>query len=569
MAAAVAVLDRHRVVAAVLALYVASAFVVPTLTPVPVGDDWAYARSVELLIHEHRLEILDLSVANLVFQVIWGALFALVFDTTFWALRLSTLVLVGLSGLALYALCRELGVDRGRSALGTAAYLFNPLMFSLSYSFMTDPHFTAWLVIATYFYVRGLAGAPGRERLIVLGSAFAAVAFLVRQQGALIPLAVVMYLLLGRRLTPGPAGLALVARVAAIPAAVAILYYLWLRFVNGVPAYQSRYFASMLSSAWHETLALVGRLAFIEVMYLGFFVIPIAAGAVVAMRRLDGFGSARGRMLFACWCGIVAAGLLAFGGDGRMPYVPHFVHAAGLGPSDLYGRRPWIFPDLHWLGWFTAACAAATIVFGLVLCRNAGTAAPDRFGAGCVLAIGAWQAVGVLPASFTFRNRTWQGVPAPSLDRYLLPLLPVAIVLLLWALRNSRLVRPVAWLVTLAFAVYAVVGTRDSLVFQEAIWNLAVYANSQGIPNTRLDAGAAWDGYHLYEYSRDNNIPVQTPGGEWWLSLFAPATNSDYRVAGAELASYEVVTRIEYSSWLQREPVYLYLLRSQDVAGPP
>jgi hypothetical protein len=90
-----------------------------------------------------------------------------------------------------------------------------------------------------------------------------------------------------------------------------------------------------------------------------------------------------------------------------------------------------------------------------------------------------------------------------------------------------------------------------------------------GIVNTRLDAGAAWDGVHLYEYSRDNAIPVQTPYGAWWLHVFAPATDSSYVVAGAPLEGYVVVRQDEYSSWLQPKPVYLYLLRRGDVPGPP
>ena len=47
--------------------------------PVAIGDDWVYARSVEILIRQHELRILDLSVVTLVFQVVWGAFFATIF----------------------------------------------------------------------------------------------------------------------------------------------------------------------------------------------------------------------------------------------------------------------------------------------------------------------------------------------------------------------------------------------------------------------------------------------------------------------------------------------------------
>ncbi len=54
------------------------------------------------------------------------------------------------------------------------------------------------------------------------------------------------------------------------------------------------------------------------------------------------------------------------------------------------------------------------------------------------------QAAGTLPSSFSFFNWYVDGLPAPSLDRYLLPLLPLAVVLLLWALGSARLSLPLA-----------------------------------------------------------------------------------------------------------------------------
>ena len=61
---------------------------------------------------------------------------------------------------------------------------------------------TALQVIATFFYVRGLRPNDRRSWSILAGSGMAALAFLVRQHGALIPFAVVIYLLATRRLRP-------------------------------------------------------------------------------------------------------------------------------------------------------------------------------------------------------------------------------------------------------------------------------------------------------------------------------------------------------------------------------
>src|SRR3954471_7495951 len=174
---------------ALLAVYFAfalAAVVVPTLTPVATTDDWAYARSAQLLLDQGRLTIFPVVAATAVFQIIWGALFGFIFGPTLGIFRLSTVVITALGGLALHGLCRDLGVARGSSALGVATFLFNPLVFVLAFTFMTDSHFMALLVIATWLYAKALAPEEVEARLLITGSGVAALAFLTRQQGILI-----------------------------------------------------------------------------------------------------------------------------------------------------------------------------------------------------------------------------------------------------------------------------------------------------------------------------------------------------------------------------------------------
>jgi len=110
------------------------------------------------------LEILPLTVTTLVFQVVWGSLFAKVFGLSFGVLRMSTVVLVLLGAWALYGLCRRLDISPARSALGTAAYLFNPLSYAMGFTYMSDPGFASLLLISLYFFVRGLRGGEMSSR---------------------------------------------------------------------------------------------------------------------------------------------------------------------------------------------------------------------------------------------------------------------------------------------------------------------------------------------------------------------------------------------------------------------
>src|SRR5680860_940123 len=177
-------------------------------------------------------------------------------------MRLSTVVMAALGGIALYAILRQLGVSKSRSALGMGVWLFNPLTFALSFSFMTDPHFSAVMLISLAFYVRGLR--PDREHLIaiVIGSLFAGFAFWIRQQGALIPLAVGMYLLFTGRGRPNRESIRRITAVVVAPAMMLVVYYTWLRLFNDVPDVQQHFFDEVREAGWTGTWLLIRRIPF-------------------------------------------------------------------------------------------------------------------------------------------------------------------------------------------------------------------------------------------------------------------------------------------------------------------
>jgi 4-amino-4-deoxy-L-arabinose transferase-like glycosyltransferase len=544
---------------AVLTTYVLAAFVVPTLAPVAISDDWTYTRSVEYLVRDGKFHILSVAAATQVFQLFWGTLFAELFGMTFGALRLSTVVLVLLSGLAFYGLCRELGISRERSALGLAVYLFNPILFALSYSFMSDPHFLALLVIASYGYVRGLRPGLDGERATLLGSVVAALACLQRPHGALIPLGVVTYLVLSRRLRFARSSIAPFLRVVAIPALTFIGYYVLIS--GGLPHQQGYFLDEAKAAGFDETWLLVRRLTVIELVYIGLFVLPIVAAAIPAFAQLTRLDRTIQWIAVLSWEAMLIGGLVWFAGEDRwMPYIPHFLGRAGPGSGDLRSARPPLAgPDVFEVATFV--CLAASFLFSLALARSIDRRpSRDRSAAGMALALVAWQVVGAVPPSLLFRN--W----IISLDRYILPLMPFAIVLVLWALNDVKVLAPAAWAFVGLTAIFSIAGTRDALVFQQNVWTLARQLNDQGVQNTSLDAGYAWDAYNLWEFGVANGIPEKQFTGSWWTDVYAPATDSTYLIAGAPQPGYVVLSEHPYSAWLQRKPVSLYVLQRE---APP
>ena len=144
--------------------------------------------------------------------------------------------------MALYALCQRAGGLAGpRRDSAWPRFSSNPLVFVLAFTFMTDAHFVALLVIATWLYARGIAPDGIDGRFIVAGSGVTALAFLTRQQGALIVPAVLIFLVLARRLRFDRASLVLALEVVALPALAMAAYYAWLRYGNAVPAVQTSF----------------------------------------------------------------------------------------------------------------------------------------------------------------------------------------------------------------------------------------------------------------------------------------------------------------------------------------
>jgi hypothetical protein len=427
---------------------------------------------------------------------------------------------------------------------------------------MSDPHFLALMVISTYGYVRGLRPGIDGERATWLGSIVAALACLQRPHGALIPLGVATYLLLARRLRFDRASVLNLLRVAVIPALTFVAYYAFIS--QGIPSQQGYFLDEARAAGFDETWLLIKRMTVIEFVYIGLFVFPIVASALPSFSVLTKLDRTRQWILVLTWEAILIGGVVWFAGENRwMPYIPHFLGRSGPGSADLRGSRPELAGTDTFIA-VTIVCAAASFLFAVALARSmARQPGRDRAIVGMLVALVAWQVVGAVPPSLLFRN--W----IISLDRYILPIMPFAILLVLWAINPVRIWSGVAWGLVAFVTLFSIAGTRDALVFQDNVWSLARQLNQQGVANTSLDAGYAWDAYHLWEFGVANGIAEKQFSGTWWTDVYAPATDSTYVIASTPLPGYRVLFQHPYSSWLKRGPVYLYVLQLEPPPPDP
>ncbi len=577
---------------------IAPRFVVSPFLPTPLLDDWLYQLSVKRLIEHHQLWVSPLAVATLVGQVGWGALFALPFGINPPVLRISTLVasLAGAAGL--YLMCRELGAARPLAIAGSLAVWLHPVAFVLSYTFMTDVPFLALVCLAGWLYVRGIQRGSGAA--LLLGSVCAGGAFLVRQQGALLPATVVLWLLLCRPAWFRRHPWRMIAAVI-LPCLVAVIGYYALALVVGLPSMQATFFRTLRDAGPFAILDQVWRIAVIALFYTGICFLPLLAGAWGGLQG-TARSSPRTARILASGCLVLMLGwtliyALQHGGA-SFPFLHggQMIRPDGFA-TDAYGSRPDLLPKPVWLIVSIVLAVATSTGVLLVASQMIRRTATSSNGVAPGPGPGLFRKVGHAARSYerddnqsehrdqggerfrpVGRRVAWETplllvlfalvqlggiIPAalyrPELityDRYLLPIFPFAVGLLVWALRGRT------WSPAPVIAVFAILlvintlGMQDWFAYKRAEWATDVWlTTSKGVPLGQVDGYGQWVGLHFYEQTvfGPPQAPVPQPGAPWWLDDIAPGLDPVYVVAAAPnvRAGYAVVVKRSYHSWIR------------------
>ena len=490
---------------------------------VAVIDDWTYAWSVENFIKTGHLAVLDWSAHYPVFQTLWGGLFSIVFGFSFGVLRISSVVLGAIGCIALYLTLRELEIDRWSGLLGALMLAVNPLFFVLSFSFMTDVPFLSMMNAAAFFYVAGIK--RDRAALLWWGGLFAVAAYLSRQVGLVIPLALLPSLLQKRLGWSG-----FLKRLLPVLATLCAMGFLWW--------WEVKHFGrTSVMKQKMEALDYLWPIDFkhllkesIEALALNaFWACPLLLAAISVKPRWWPMAIAG--------LAIVTAAVMHWGFHGIFyPLdregtwnVDELGDARGL----MHGTMParshvnWIIESLRWV----MLVSWAILIAGLVR----------------------WAVSHREKIRSVIRIREWIGNPAMIIivlamlqlalinelwfyyDRYYLVLLPAVICFSLKVAADRGFARSVALAGIVIFGMVSIAGTIDMLRFDDSAWNAYYELRRSGIPAAEIDAGYAINGWMLYAHSE--NLP---PGSD-------PTTDVPYITGDADL-SYKISTSPSDSS---------------------
>jgi Dolichyl-phosphate-mannose-protein mannosyltransferase len=466
--------------------------------PVAFVDDWTFAWSARLLADGHGLHIPPPTTALAIPQIGIGAL-ALLAGADRRVLRLVIVPFLLLTGVCLYRLSRNAGADRTWAAIAALGFCASPLTLAVATSFMTDIPYLGFLAAALLCAAGWVEGRRGRTLCIVL----TVLAALQRQQGALIPIAIVAALLIARRRRTVARSdwIALAVLVLASLAAYALPVALGLRKLEQGGAGPSSVLSAIVSQPWLIVLGLLSVPPLVALLSL-----PLAAAGATSPlppSRRSWFALASFAPLLALYALQASITHQVFPGD----YFDYF----GLGPStpfNLYGPKPAIFGV-----WIFAlvgiACLAWAVRLWVQVCGTWPSVTPTS--ALLVAAV----IVGLAPIN--------KGV----VDRYFLPVaLPLVPLIAGWVSRQT--VRP-SWAMSAAVIAAGLVmyaaGEQDYEAWQQARDAAARIAYLNTDP-AQVEAGYEADNVYwaLPQYERTGSMPsADRPGCKLMLEFSSPS----------------------------------------------
>jgi 4-amino-4-deoxy-L-arabinose transferase-like glycosyltransferase len=490
----------------------------------PFPDDWGYAWAVEWLLKHGELRVLELSTSINPAQTLWGWLFCLPFGFSFSALRASTWVASVLCLCGLYLTLREFHVPRRDSLIGVAALAAYPIFFILSFTYMTDVPFLTAVVWSCLALVRAVRRESGRW--LAAASLFACTAMAIRLPAIILPGAMLAVLLFdsggwGRRRTH--------LLAAIVPLVFLALLLSWhrshvyytadLTWVQAAPA-------NKLKALREHALRILPQMLMRDLTFtagaLGVALLPITLACI---RKQD-----RVRVLVIG--ALLGATLMAQKKLG-FSHLPPLETGQLWSVRDLGGSKEFIAghqPPSLALGQ-SRMYLALTMLLGAVALALLVRRRYLRGEFGLI-----WWVVG----QFVLAAVIWL-----LWDRYFLVFVPAVIVLLL---AGRPVVRPAVAITLIAlFAVFSLMGTRNDLEYNRAVWAAVDDLRKNGVPDSQIGGGYAIDGW--LQYAHPENA-LRDKDGKIQVAWMTTRERLRYQISNRPLPGWKVLKAIPYQQWL-------------------
>lgn len=132
-------------------VFIVSEIIADPLGNFPLNDDWSYAKSVVGFYKTGMISIGTFPAMSLYTQILWGYAITKLFGLSFFVLRCSSIISAAIGFAFFYKLILQISGSKQVSFLACLVLMFNPLIFNLTNTFMTDVNFNTLAILCCYF----------------------------------------------------------------------------------------------------------------------------------------------------------------------------------------------------------------------------------------------------------------------------------------------------------------------------------------------------------------------------------------------------------------------------------
>lgn len=462
----------------------------------PLNDDWQYAYPVKQLIISGQYEMISEIAPNIFLQVWWGYLICEVLGGfSFTYLRWASLILVPFF---LYLFFAYLEKNQSSKEAGKLCLLmgFNPIFFSLAFSFMSEITFLSLMITSLFGYLSYYKSH--REWYRWLGFSMAILSIFVRQQGLFIIISfeIASMIYANKHKKNIFRSILMMGIGIGIYLGIEKLLKPWLGVASHYIQVDHSSIESLIYNPQEAIFDFTTRLL-MAIFYLGFFTLPFIFRFYLWFQSL--FSKYKILLIFILTVNLIIS-LGAYFWLGRIfPYGGNIFFNLGLGPELLYDRYPLRLDSISRLN-------PLIMVIGGYLCQlNGSLLLISLIKSIVVPSIPKWGQFHIDSKNLGYlRSNLFLSIfiilifTAGSIfsffDRHLLPIF-VAILLLIPFHKMNQAGHNTYWLLLIFFIFFSVAATKDYLswnrVSKEAVEQLV----AKGISNRLIDGGHARNGW--------------------------------------------------------------------------
>ena len=470
-------------------------------------DDWAHTLTVFHWVQSgHWFYPAYLAPYNLL-PIGYGIILSKLFGFSFTVLRCSNLVFAFLTSVTIYAIARARGWDLSLCVIAALLLWFNPLIFTLSYSFMGDVPALFFLVAALWCYERGFRNA--KPMLVFCGSLLVIVGYFTRQFDILLYAAVLVTIYNYRHDRRMLAAL-------IVPAFIFIISILLIARSTIIPDDHTR----STFARFGVRLVLHGGVALWDyVLLLSLFGLPLTV-AILAKNSSLLKRKAVWKLLIVATLAFVLTRI-----TGHDFQSDNLISTFGLGT---------IVPLLQ--GDVPSTWGPA-MIYHVLQCVATLTLAINVY-----LFLTYWQELHWrTDYKYVFAGLYLAAIISThGFDRYLVLLVPVWIIGLCAVSYRFGYARRVAATLLVPFVLYCFAGTYNYLSWNRVRWQAGVDLLHQGIPACEIEGGYEWDGWYLYSQSPSDTTLGAEPS-PWYVRYLFPSDQMNYVISFSPIDHYRVI----------------------------